>query len=289
MRAIFSFLATVLMIVYFSSCQKEVDWQLPDELIGDSVFIKKILSIDTTKPVGQDTGFITVYDYDSQRRLIKLTETENDNNIQHIHTTKFSYSGNDTLPFKYTFTNNPFSDSSITFLFYNNGFVVKDSTLNFFSGSLDNVHTAFYTSLGGSKYLYRSYDSNPSFPGLPQIRDSIIYTRNANNGNVLSGVDSVWYSGAYQNKISFQSIYDNQKSPFAKQSLWYLGFYTSVLYDNYFIGQNNILSISSTYDPGGPQNIGQANYTFNSSGYPVIGRMKDIGDYNKLIFTYINL
>lgn len=56
MRLLFaSLIIALFMVSSFSSCQKEVEGNLPVLIQSDSSFIDKIIALDTTLPAGADT------------------------------------------------------------------------------------------------------------------------------------------------------------------------------------------------------------------------------------------
>src|SRR4029078_9855 len=79
MRKLFlTLFAAFICSLFFISCQKEVS---PDILTGtqnDSIYISKIIELDTTKPSGSDTVWIDSYIYDAQKRLFRFKEAEYD-------------------------------------------------------------------------------------------------------------------------------------------------------------------------------------------------------------------
>lgn len=285
MKVFSGFVGAVILLVCFSSCQKEIDWELNNRTQADSIYIQKIISLDTTLPSGLDTGFITLYNYDSRKRVLKKTETEYDLGVQYTNYYFYSYLGNDTLPYKYVNTSNYAPDSLITFLSYNNGFIVKDSTVYYLSGVLDDVLVQTFTSLGSGNFLFRSQFENPVLSGSFQTYDSIRYIRDFLNSNLISGVDSTWRSGVWYNKTSFQNIFDTQKNPFLKFSTWYLGYKSELFTESNSEGKNNVTALSTISVPGGTENI-SISYSYNTNGYPIIGRMSGIVDFNKAVFIY---
>ena len=79
MKVICSFLAAVLMLVYFSSCQKGIDWELEDIVTNDSTDLSKIVVLDTTLATGQDTLFLLnfylfnfFFDFNKMRKFLIL-------------------------------------------------------------------------------------------------------------------------------------------------------------------------------------------------------------------------
>lgn len=269
----------------FTSCQREVEGIL--DLNADSAFIRKVISFDTTKPPGMDTGYVSFYEYDSQKRVVKMTETEYDMGTLYSAYSRFSYNGTDTMPAKMTQTFNYVADSSITTYFYNGSFIVKDSTTSYLSTIPQETTVQRFSSFGPGRFLLRQSIEFPVGSGTIISDDSVIYTRNVVNGNITGGLDSVWQNGVFFHRLSIQSTYDNKRNPYHKILRWYFGYYHDLYEQEIASGPNNIVTHLSTYTPGGtyPVNI---NYSYNNKMYPVVGRVIG-GDYNKLVYIYINL
>jgi len=294
MKVICSFLAAVLMLVYFSSCQKGIDWELEDIVTNDSTDLSKIVVLDTTLATGQDTLFLLNFYYDNQKRKSgeDFTEIDNSTGMRYTFYYRYFYNNNDTMPYraseKYSFS----SDSLISHLSYANNFIVKDSTVDFISGSIDDIQVVYYSIISASRYLRRFVRYDP-ISGASTSLDSTHYHRTVNAGNLISGTDSTWQNAGtpiLTRANSFQYTYDNKQNPLAPLSLWYLGYYEN-FDDQVFIdmGVNNLLS--ARFDNLLPPTSSESqNYShiYNSLNYPMISIVNG-GDGNKALYFYTRL
>jgi hypothetical protein len=284
----------VSVIVFISSCQKEISWETNGRLNSDSTFLSKIIYLDTTRPAGQDTLTVILYEYDAQDRLLKITEFNNYNGVIDTYYTYFRYAGNDTLPVTMKNTGSSY-DSSINYFRYSNGFVVYDSLVNY-DGINNSVSTEKVISvmpLGSGRFLYKEVRPPHIIPGFPPTSgsvDSTIFSRTVANGNLIDGIDSIWSDRTYVDKKVIHYDFDQKKSPFKKVSFWYNGYYTEASLGIAWGVGNNPLFVSESW--GG---IGQfttsISYDYNADEYPVIARIQMTGpwslpDYNKLAFVY---
>ena len=274
-------------VSFFISCQKEIGWESENIIQEDSVFIKKIISFDTSLPAGLDTGIIYQYEYDQQKRVVELEVTEFDLPTKYEMYHRLFYNGNDTLPYKYVTTMNFSTDSVITFLTYSNGFVVKDSSAVYDNHVLTSKNTHFVTSLGGSRYQLLSYSDQTLFPGN-QLIDSITFSRNVVGGNVISGLDTVWEAGVGLplETVRYQNVFDDKKNPFSNLPVWYAGYYKNVIMETVSEGTNNALSYQVITDPGITE-TSNVSYTYDTNGFPLVARAD--GDLNKAIYIYVVL
>lgn len=279
------------------SCQKEITADVLDELGNDSTYIKKVISLDSTKPAGLDTGFTAEYFYDSQKRLIRETETEyGPGAFRLMYIDQYQYAGTDTLPYRIVSTNNQTADSSIIFVTYNNGFIEKDSVINFTGGIAEPFQIRYFSTTGSSGYLLKTYHFD-YLTGLPVLTDSITYTRQISDGNCVNGTDKYWdiFSGTLTGTITYQNTFDNKKNPFLKLHRWSLGYYENdILVLNYY-GQNNVTNYSYTPNPlnfpgsGGQRNMSLA-HTYRADNYPAETRVvAGTVDFNKILYQYIKL
>jgi hypothetical protein len=284
-------------LLLLAGCQKEVTQDMIDDFSNDSTYIRKVISLDSTKPAGLDTGFTAEYFYDAQKRLIRETETEYGPGVlRYIYTDQYLYQGADTLPNRILYTDNQTSDSTYVFLTYNNGFIVKDSSVIHTGGQATPLELRYFSPNGSNGYLLRIYHFD-YITGLPVLSDSITYTRQIVDGNCITGSDKHWdaNTGSLRGTVSYQNTFDDKKNPFLKIHLWPLGYYENdILQLNYF-GKNNVTAFSQTPNPAGfPGSPGQRNMTFQHSygtdNYPVVTRvMTGVLDFNKLLYQYIKM
>ena len=90
---------SILLICFFSSCQKEPDVDLGNDpappVDGDSTLLKMYVELDTTLPSGSDTTYKVIYTYDNQKRVKQVTVLYD----QYFERGDYFYSGSDTLPY----------------------------------------------------------------------------------------------------------------------------------------------------------------------------------------------
>lgn len=279
------------------SCQKEITQELLTGNSYDSIYIKKIISLDSTKPAGLDTGFTAEYFYDGQKRLIRETETEyGPGASRYIYTDQFQYHGTDTLPNRIVSTNNQSADSSIIFLTYSNSLIIKDSIINYTGGIAEPFQIRYFSTIGSSGYLLKTYHFD-YLTGLPVLADSITYSRQISDGNCINGTDKYWdiLSGTLVGTITYQNTFDNKKNPFLKLHRWALAYYENdILVLNYY-GKNNVTSYSYIPNPvnfpgsGGLRNMSLA-HTYRADNYPSETRVvAGVVDFNKILYQYIKL
>ena len=237
------FIVMIAVCLFISSCQKEVDGSILTTPQTDSTRLSKLVALDTTMTPGADTTAISNFRYDSQKRLISKDFTEISGPTRYTYYYDFSYNNNDTLPFKVSERHNFNNYTSVTFFYYSNGFIIRDSTAEFLSSMLDKIYTGYYTALGGTLYLDKQYVFDPSI-SLLYLQDSIIYKRTMTGNNLTAGVDSVWDgTGFFRGANSFQAVYDNKISPQRKFNLLYNGNYWNYNGElNIDIGINNVVS-----------------------------------------------
>ena len=288
-------LIIAISAIWFSSCQREVDGILPDDLQNDSTNLSRIIVLDTNLVTGKDTLFKINFIYDSQKRKIgeDFISIDNSSGTRDIFYYRYFYNNSDTVPFraseKYSFS----TDSLVSFFTYSNGFIIKDSSVDFVSGTVSSIRKSIFLSLAGNRFLRKETDYDPS-TGASQLVDSTIYTRTVNGGNVLNGSDSSWLGLVSPPTLlqvrSFQIMFDNKPNPLSKLDLFYWGYYDTFDNQIYLIkGGNNMISLREDVTfPSAFTEISSYNYSYNSFGYPSILRTNGL-DGNKAIFLHTKL
>ncbi|MBI5373737.1 MAG: hypothetical protein HZA79_17055 [Sphingobacteriales bacterium] len=297
MRIIPGILFFLISFIVFTSCQKEIEGSLPAETQNDSTDLLKVIVLDTNLAPGQDTAFIVHYTYDHQKRMAseEFTEVDYTTNTYYTFYYRYFYNNSDTLPFRVLIKYNFSTDSMVTYLTYNNGFIVKDSTVEFVSGTVSTIWKKVFSTVTANKYLLKETEYDASGDVYRHI-DSTIYTRSVIAGNLSSGLDSTWQGDilsplSLSEVNSFQFTHDNNINPLNKAILWYWGNYDS--FDDAVSpnsnGVNNLLTAnySITYPSSSSENY-HFSYSYNSSGYPSIGRASGT-DGNKVLFLYTKL
>lgn len=283
---------SLLLSVFFTSCQKEVNNFIPDPAT-DSIYIKKIVSRDTTQAAGLDTINTTEYFYDTQKRIVQVSDIEyGAGGIRYPHISRYYYNSvSANAPYKMVNTDNS-PDSSVSYFTYSNGFIVKDSVVNYSGGAPASVRKRIFLQAATNLYVFKSYFLFP-MSGSFTLTDSITYKRQVVNGNMVSGVDSVWSAGSSTliSTVNLQATFDNLESPFRFMTLYYLGYYENEFTKDNIFGKNNFSTYSTVQNPPpfpvtGTQNI-SFYYTYRYDGYPLIARLTG-ADANKLTFAYTN-
>ncbi|MBI3137952.1 MAG: hypothetical protein HYZ15_05150 [Sphingobacteriales bacterium] len=286
MKTLFLFFFTAISLFLLSACQQEINWELPDNAREDSLFVSRVLLLDTTQPPGSDTVFDYRYFYDDMKRLRQILERDLYGGIIRPDAVySLLYSGNDTLPARIDFVNGNAHANS--YYFYANSFVVKDSVVGF-DGTGNYRSVGQVSQIRPNWYLWRLTSETDQDPGLIQTLDSTIFSRSFSSGNMLAAVDSVWEYGQYASVLTTQNQYDAKKSPFWRYQLWFAGYYSSAVPTFNYVSMNNTLSESYTHSVDGNSNQ-QVQYEYNENGYPVLGRITGSSDFNKFVFEYVHL
>src|SRR5688500_7133697 len=91
---------TLFLAIFLISCQKEADETPRPGIINnaDSIYLDKLVILDTTQPVGIDTVHKIFFQYDNLKRIKSIFSYFV--GIMDSSRHEFFYQGNDTLPFK---------------------------------------------------------------------------------------------------------------------------------------------------------------------------------------------
>lgn len=299
---IFSLLS---LIVLCWSCQQEVDFspEGPGPVpmpVNDSSYLTMIVTIDTLAPAGLDTIYKHVYSYDAQKRLVRARAYEYQSGIQRpiITEERRYYKGNDTLPYMYSmiYDNVPSTlEVDSVFLTWQNGVVVKDSTRGYLDdGSLYAIYVTTISQLSNTNYLVKRVDlSNPGYI------DSILSTRIWNNGNLVSGKDSVWAFYAPGLEVyEYQHQYDNKPDPLSPIALPYMVSNDEIalgpedFLTNGYKSRNNIIKLTGSLSGpliGNNPFTAEWFYEYRADGYPVVSRYAEYAPDAKRIYIYSRL
>jgi hypothetical protein len=283
----FGFITTVIFgITFFSSCQKEVSTDIPDGRVqgGDSIYIKQLVTLDTTKPSGQDTVYNVVLEYDNQKRAVQLTSWfyGAPNSVTYIR--RF-YNGNDTLPFKSITGRTPtFSSSSdTTFYTYSNGLLVRDSVIGLnTAGNVVNIESRNFTITGNDVLLvgrsYASYD-----PASLLYSNTALYTRTLSNGNIV--LQETSSTAVYLFLITDQrtvAVYDNHPNPLYRVD------FQQPLIDEGAQQKNNTLQFTTSDLSGLGSSTTNYSFRYRSDGYPLSSVYTSAGRTLKDLYFYTN-
>jgi len=216
MKGVIGFLSAIVLLICFSSCQKEVDSTIPGKVQNDSINIWQVIVLDTLYPSPTDTVIKSLISYDAGKRISKDLFIQYNQGVSGtpllIHEYSYKYSGANKLPdyiiddFKdITDPTNNYTDT--TYFTYNNGLVSKDST----GGPADYIVTDF-TKLGNTRI--KMLQSGPDLFGGIYIDTTYIYAL-WQNGNLIKEIDSLWIPSFSLWDINTTDItYDTKPNPF---------------------------------------------------------------------------
>ncbi|MFZ1534389.1 MAG: hypothetical protein WAT14_09475 [Chitinophagaceae bacterium] len=288
MRLLFaSLIIALFMVSSFSSCQKEVEGNLPVLIQSDSSFIDKIIALDTTLPAGADTTEKMFFSYDNAKRLSKSTQLYGTGFIA-SSVTDFLYAGNDTLPYKkisrevYT---GLWDYTDTTYYTYSNGFIVKDSTIthdntNSVIGAVVRQYSISGTTV--SKGL-RTYDFNGGNFVLQTSNNSLL-TVTFTAGNLVSQT-LVTGTNTFE---SVQAVYDTKPNPILKAFKTKYPEADTPDWQSWLVQKNNPSQIQYM-EMGGPLETESYVYTYRGDGYPVKFTYSTTAGFqlsNKVLFFY---
>lgn len=284
---------SLILVLLFSSCQKELDIDTGDTSQGqngvnDSIYVSQYVELDTTEPSGFDTSFKYLFAYDGQKRITTIKEYNyftGTTSLDEITTENYFYTGSDTLPYKliilYADGSNILQGSDTVFLEYDNAGLVKTDSLRTTDFSGTHVMSVHYTPLSGGKY---------KLSGLGLTYDSIIINQTTINGNITGETINYYNGGTMSSSLGLARAYDNKPNPFYRIAIHYPTAFN--FSHTYFANEqkNNYAELTDN-DPSFPEHY-LINYEYRSDGYPLVSRLFDPGnpaDAFKGIFTYIHL
>ena len=276
MKTLFGILSALILVVSFSSCQKEVDGSLPGLVQNDSIIIQQVIVLDTTFPVSTDTAIVSQISYDASKRISKDIFTQYNVGVAttpvNRHDYMYKYSGINNYPdyiiddFKDLIDpSNNYLDT--IFFTYSNGFVASDSI----GGSADYIVTNF-SKLSNTRY--KMLQKSPGIGGGVYIDTTYIYTQ-WQNENLTKEIDSLWIPSFSLWDVSTATlVYDSKPNPFKNLVVPYpapvnndvMSFGIEALF---LPTTNNIVNWA---DDGGTTIL---TYQYGSNGMPKIARDSD--------------
>jgi len=214
--------------------------------------------------------------------------------LTHLHAVVFStvedddlvYSGNDTLPYKTTgvWANALDTYYDTVFYFYSNGFVAKDSTIEYVGAAkqFSQIATRVYSPAGNNVMLeYRHY-SQPTALAADADKRLMIFTT-WQNGNIAVQDDTsilIKFSYAAHEEVK----YDDKINPLSQT------FRTRYPVLGFSFGSqtNNPVEDITWDNPSQPSRLTYS-YTYRADGYPLSAKIFDDalgGEYLKVIYVY---
>ena len=259
--------------------------------VNDSIYLVKVVTIDTSLPTGADTMSTISVRYDSQKRIdsmITITYPFRPSVLTYKDYEKRFYNGTDTLPSK-TFTVQISGTGSIQytthFLYYDSDNVIfKDSIIYTYSQnpSIDISRKLYYRTSNRITSIGQFLSSSSQF----QTFDSTISIVIKNAGNTISSSDSVFYgssASSVNNITTYTASYDNKPNPFNRIKLPYPAYIYNYFGHHLQKAFNNL--VSSDYErkssSGSTNNSAFASYIYNSNGYPVVSWFTHVPSFTK--------
>lgn len=295
MRIISAVLVFFTIAFTGSSCQREIDGSSEDNTTNsnDSTYVKRLIVLDTNFVSGTDTIIKWELSYNTDKRLSRLFYTGYKNisgpgRIWLYEDIKYKYQGANPYP-EYIvdsltdLVSPSSSHADTTFLYYNNGTVIKDSSTAQYGSALYYTVNEF-TSLGTNRY--KLIQKSPDLIAGGVRKDSTHIFVNWQNGNLLKEIDSLWIPslGIWQIRTTTIS-YDTKPNPFKDMSIPYPtpanGDLPSTGIQAFFLPSNNNMVIQTDYS--GTYTL---NYEYNALGFPKIARDQD---GLKIIYEYTRL
>lgn len=285
---------TLFLTIFLISCQKTVDETLPPGIVtnADSIYLNKMVVLDTTQPVGMDTVGKMFFQYDNSKRIKSIFSYWV--GIMDSSRHEFFYQGNDTLPFK--IVDHSFEDHGAGFfhyvdtIYYNyaDGVVSKDSVLswNLTTGNIvASPHVRAFTKSGNtvkriSRY-YGVFSGNYVFLGSDTANFDVTHSAGNLTAHTSSGSSDVFV----------QATYDTKPNPLAKIYTVKYPVFDSYFIADWFTQKNNPLQVQFQVDHSSPIENEQLTYIYRSDNYPLSATYSSTDglDYNKLLYFYTAL
>jgi len=267
MKILLSLLCACFFAIFFSSCQREINFDLPANpnppTSADSTLLARFIDLDTTLPSGLDTIEQIFYSYDSQKRVKRCFSTD----YTDTETIDYFYSGTDSLPFKTVSVWTNYGDiyRDTIFWSYMNGVVSKDSTIEYditTSNQFFSTETVIYTP-GGNNILLQSriyHAPGPLAPVFDQWSGTIVQTRQ--NGDITMQDDTTHFHVIYTDRAHMEANYDNKINPFYRVETPY------PILRKSNVQKNNVVEELSWDVPSSLYSHNFYTYTYRADGYP---------------------
>ncbi len=276
MKVYLSGFVVLFFVVAFSSCQKEIDDSLPNNVTNDSTVLWKYVVIDTTLSAGLDTLEVHYFEYDNQKRLTRLIDSlREDTSSSPAYTsslvTDFFYNGNETLPYKSMGLQKDGTDRrwDTTYFSFQNGLVSLDSAriqISNVTGITWGIITRSFTVSGTTITMTEKFYSytNP----IPSCVSNSTVLQTYSNGNIISANGTT--TGCVTGSGNVQMNYDNKPNPFYSTIPVH---YPTTGFS--FVEGNNNQKNNMTEENSTAFHT-QRSYSYRSNGLPSVVRVNDL-------------
>lgn len=290
MKGIAGFCSVIILLICFSSCQKEINWGLNNPTQSDSSFLDRTIALDTTLPSGADTIGKDVFAYDNMKRLTKISTSYGagfaDSALQ-----QFFYNGNETLPFKHVYRDvySGLNMVDTIYYYYSNAVVSKDSVngWNLVSGANLGAEVSEYT-ISGTTVTVRDKDYNFVAGNYVLVADNLSVVNISGTGGNLLTQTLVSGSADYE---SVQASYDNRFNPLSKVFKIKYSIFASRTLESWLFQNNNATLIQFKEQFSTPE-TDVFTYIYRNDNYPKSATYSSTAGgsiHNKLLYFYKTL
>lgn len=292
MKALFSCLVLTASILFFSSCQKEINYISTVAPAADSIYLEQVISLDTTIAPA-DTLDKTVFQYDASKRIKQSLSASGSPGAADTVRHEFFYQGTSNLPFKYVYYvvdnwGGPVYRHSDTIYFqYVNGIVSKDSVLgwNLAIGQNTKAEVREFSISGNivTKQIrtYQYVSGNYLLAGAGATGYTV--TKQADNitNHVLTSGDGYF--------DQMQCTYDNKPNPLVKAFPVRYPVCESPIINDWNNQMNNPLTVQYKESGSSGTDSELYNYVYRQDNLPSSASFSSsfgFAGYNKLLYIY---
>ncbi len=286
--------SSLVITILFCACGKDSNDILDPvaPVTNDSIYLSKVIALDTTKTAPFDTVYLAYYTYNNHKLLSHdFFEFASTGAATESTSNDFFYNGTDSMPFKLIQT----ELLPLPVETYTHFFTYQPGTRNHTEDSI--VHENAETLVVKRIFTGDSFESYTDlYTSSGQSHNGPFYTTIVKqNGNIVSQKDTINGIVAEQYTCS----YDNHPNPFYNIS-WYNNTRIPSIYKtgaDCFGPVNNVteIDITSGQFAGPPGFYSDYTYTwtYRSDGYPIKGILRDNGSsspdhLNKILYFYTN-
>lgn len=296
MKIIFPLIYLAGASLIFASCQREVDYVVVNRTTNDSIFLDKLILLDTSMAAPADTVERNFFQYDNLRRIKSILSTSDGGGETDSVLHQFFYQATDTLPFMHVYhTAYHFGGGSIfrsadtTYLQYQGELVSKDSVLRWdvITGQNYGAETREFIISGNN--VTRQARKYELVSGTYVLISSgtATYTVLHQSGNLI---DHRLITGdGYFDFAEF--TYDNKRNPIKKVFPVRYPACESHMTPDWINQENNVLTAEVKERVMTVTEQESFTYTYRPDHYPVSATHFDpsFNGYNKLIYLYRTL
>jgi hypothetical protein len=259
---------SMLSVILFSSCQKEIDWGFSNKPQSDSTFLERVYTLDSVSQTQVDTIYKVFLSYDNSKRLQKTLGYY----VGDIDTFRvdYFYNGSEILPYK--IVEHDLTDLGVGLEYYrdtvfyqytNSGQVSKDSSIEWYVTGNQNfgISVSEFVNTGSKVVRTRRYYSfiNGQYTLVGTDSNAFLITLQGNN--IINQIDTSTGS----QYASIQLSYDGKPNPEYKVIKTH---YPILLSDEEAQSNNAVDVVSTSSTPF--TNHFMYSYIYRNDNYPLI-------------------